>query len=170
MTSGAGHLCVFAIQFERCFIVVEPTDAPVFEGMAALAIGGAVLFKLPLVCILVAGRALGRQVGKLLEPLGQTFFVAFLAVARSAVLARMRALQFEFRQVVIEAALLPAAGQVALIAGLVGVIFFIDVAQVYVGMTVHAAFADIPELPFRRIFFMTGKTRACCVRAFQRKF
>lgn len=45
---------MFALQAERCFVVIKPRYFPVFFAMAALAIGLAFLLKLSVVVVFMA--------------------------------------------------------------------------------------------------------------------
>jgi len=57
------------------------------------------------------------------------------------------ALQFEIGFAVVKFTVPETGGDVALIAGFVGIPFFGDLIFVWVFVTVHTTFADLSELP-----------------------
>ncbi len=59
----------------------------------------------------------------------------------------MRAHQFEIRFAVVKFAVAETGGHVALIAGFVRIPLFGDLIFVWVFVTIHAAFSDLPEFP-----------------------
>ena len=67
------------------------------------------------------------------------------------------ALQFERRLLVVEVVFVPTGSHVATLAVLIGVIFFIQITHMHIGVAVDTGFADVPELPF---FSLSGLWQA----------
>lgn len=86
-----------------------------------------------------------------------------------ASLTGMATLQAKGCLSMIEAAFLPTRWQVAVVAGLFGVIFLRNFTGMNILVAIHAALADAPEVPLLFIQ-MTGKTGRGCVGPFQGKF
>ena len=59
----------------------------------------------------------------------------------------------------VEMILLPAVVDMTGLAGLIGIVFFINKTVVYIRMAIHAAFSDVSELPFFCIRFVAVDTR-----------
>lgn len=146
---------MLAFQRECGLVMVEKVSRPALEGMAAAAVGHAIFFKLSAVYVFVAGRAFLRNIGE-----APVWFFIITGMAGGTIGAGVATLQGEVRLAVVEVVLaFPGVGQVAGLAGLIGVKFGGDFALVYIFVTIHTAAADFPKLPFFFPFEVTGKAR-----------
>ncbi len=156
---------MFAVKWESCVAVVKLSGFPVGVVMTFQAIGFTVNFKLFVMFIFVAFRAVACQYAEALHPL--TVFQCF-EMAVAAAFVPVPARQLETGCLVVELNFCPFVHIVAVSATGFSIILFIDVGLVNIIMTVSTFTAGNFEIPFF-FFSMADKTRCGHVRTFQLK-
>lgn len=150
-----------AFQWKVGLIMVEKVGSPTFETMTSPAIRDSVFVKLWSMHIVMAGHTRSIQTYKL--PIRKS---SLRDVTCPTILLKMHSEQLKRCLVMVESAVLPTRGQMALITPIFRIIFRGDMAIVNVIMTVHTLAPQVAEDPFF-LFEMTGKTRGSQMRSVQ---
>lgn len=163
MAFQAGHILVFPVKFEFGFIMIECFHFPCHHGMASQAIGGSILFELPVMIVFMAVRTSGSQPR---EPLDKHSRGILDEMTNPAAFPGMSADKVKPGKLMVKFNIRPCRRVMAGIAVVVGIILFIQVTDVNVFMAIGTLQPNVFKAPFI-LLLMTGETGCCKMRILQ---